>query len=122
MNYWTIVELLDFAFAKLPQQVIEEHCPPWNLEPIPPSFGRSFRMQWRCLQRKNVNGHPVIYSSRRPTVEIQSGHWLMGWTKHAVDRLFDRSVKGRHSYGAISEVVAMIDEAEVVGVQVQVPE
>jgi hypothetical protein len=104
-----VIDLLNLAFSKLPRRVIEEHCPPWTIEPLPLTFGRSIRLQWRCLQRKVINGQSIIYSSRRPTVEIQGGHWLTGWTNHAVDRLFDRTVEGRHSYVAIYDVVTTID-------------
>lgn len=69
--------------------------------------GEKIVVRFRSLERAKGSGGTVYFSPHRPTVEINGQRWIVGWSRHAIERTCERLAPRWDSYLGLGDVFAL---------------
>ncbi len=70
--------------------------------------GHDVLVKFGSLLQAKGGGGKVYYSRKKPTVEIDGEKKIVAFSKHAIDRIYERIKSNRKSYGAVGDVFAFL--------------
>jgi len=72
--------------------------------------GSDILVQFCSLERAKVNGSTIYYSRHKPTLEVDSENYIIGWTRHAIERVCERLTVCWYTYAGLGDAFAFFDQ------------
>lgn len=96
------------VFDFIPEDELRKWIPIHDVQFL--EMGSEILVQFCSLEQEKVNGGTIYYSRYKPTLEVDSQNYIIGWTRHAIERVCERLTVSWYSYAGLGDAFAFFDQ------------
>jgi hypothetical protein len=105
-----VIGLGQRLYDLIPREVLEDnilyHCVDVDFS-MPRA--NSILVSFRSLLAAKSSGGKLYYSRWKPTLHIGGREWIVGFSRHAIERIYERSVHDWRTFGGSGDAFALLD-------------
>lgn len=95
----------------IPESVFDSYFPYHNIFIMPDARrANALTLMVRSLEQAKTPGGTAYYSPQKPTVETPHAHRVVGFYRHAVQRVCERTVRNWKSYAGMNDAFAYLHD------------
>ncbi len=95
-------------FAKIPTEEIAKYIPYNDVSAL--FDGRDIVLHFRGLHKKRSPNGTIYFSKHRPTIRIDGQEVIVGFSRHAIERICERIVPRWRTYAGLADAFAFFEQ------------
>jgi len=103
-----VLKLGTVIFSRIPPDKLCRYIPYNDVQAL--VGGRKVCLKFRSLRRQPSSGGTIYFSRRRPTIDIDGESKIVGFSRHAIERICQRIVPRWQTYAGLGEAFAFFDQ------------
>jgi hypothetical protein len=103
-----VINLASIVLRKIPEAELRRHLPFNDARFL--FIDKKIMVQFRSLLRVGEGEDAFYYSRRRPTVEVDGKHYIVAFSKHAIEAIGKRIIPLWLTYGGHGDLYAYLEE------------
>lgn len=96
------------VFDQIPEDELRSWIPIHDVQFL--EVGSEILVQFCSLEQAKINGSTIYYSRHKPTLEVDSENYIIGWTRHAIERACERLTVCWYTYAGLGDAFAFFDQ------------